>query len=162
VAVTHVLVATDGSPGARAALRFTATLLGCAEVNRVTLLNVVQSLDSSMVNADVAMIPQVAWDELAAHANAEADNVLEQATQVFGGCIGSVTTLVRRGRRVQQILTAARELGADVIVVGSSGRSGLRGFLRVSVADAIVREAHCSVLVVRARRSNDDPGSRHR
>jgi nucleotide-binding universal stress UspA family protein len=156
-----VLVATDGSPGARAALRFTATLLASADVNRVTVLNVVQSLDSSFVNADVAMVPQVAWDGLAAHANAEAESVLEQATRALDGCMGPVRTQLRRGRRVQQILTAASELGVDLIVVGNSGRSGLRGLLRMSVADAIVRGAHCPVLVVRTPWANELSESRY-
>jgi len=147
--VTHVLVATDGSPGARAALHFTAKLLGSVEINRITVPNVLQAVDRGAVNADVMLIPQLTWDELDAQANAEADTVLEDARRVLRGFVGSVTVLVRRGRRVQHILAAAREVDADLIVVGSSRRSGLRGLLRMGVADAVLREARCPVLVVR-------------
>jgi nucleotide-binding universal stress UspA family protein len=43
----------------------------------------------------------------------------------------------------------ASALGADLVVVGSHGRRGLRRFVLGSVAEATVRESPCSVLVVR-------------
>jgi nucleotide-binding universal stress UspA family protein len=44
----------------------------------------------------------------------------------------------------------ARELPADLIVMGSHGRRGFRRLLLGSVAEAVVREAHCAVIVVRS------------
>ena len=43
----------------------------------------------------------------------------------------------------------ARELGADLIVMGTHGRTGLRRLLMGSVAERVVREAPCPVLTVR-------------
>jgi nucleotide-binding universal stress UspA family protein len=43
----------------------------------------------------------------------------------------------------------ARDVDADLVVVGSHGRRGLRRFLIGSVAEVTVRHAPCSVLVVR-------------
>ena len=40
-------------------------------------------------------------------------------------------------------------LKADMIVTGSHGRKGLTRFLLGSVAESVIRNAHCSVLVVR-------------
>ena len=43
----------------------------------------------------------------------------------------------------------AEELGADLVVLGSRGLGGIRRALMGSVSDSVVRNAHCSVLVVR-------------
>jgi nucleotide-binding universal stress UspA family protein len=49
-----------------------------------------------------------------------------------------------------QILDVAKEWKADMIVVGSHGRTGLNRFLMGSVSQGVVNHAHCSVEVVRA------------
>ena len=48
------------------------------------------------------------------------------------------------------IIDAAAEWGADLIVVGSHGQRGIRGFLLGSVAESVARHAKCSVEIVRA------------
>jgi nucleotide-binding universal stress UspA family protein len=40
-------------------------------------------------------------------------------------------------------------LGADLIVIGSRGLSGMKRLLMGSVSESVVRHAHCPVLVVR-------------
>jgi len=47
------------------------------------------------------------------------------------------------------VLRTAEEMGADLVVVGTVGRTGLSRMLLGSVAEAIIRAAHCSVLAVR-------------
>jgi nucleotide-binding universal stress UspA family protein len=47
------------------------------------------------------------------------------------------------------ILKSASETGADLIVMGTHGRTGLRRLLMGSVAEQVVREASCPVLTVR-------------
>jgi universal stress protein A len=48
------------------------------------------------------------------------------------------------------ILKAAQEIGADVIVMGTHGRTGLRRLLMGSIAEHVMRKAPCPVLTVRA------------
>ncbi len=48
-----------------------------------------------------------------------------------------------------EIAKAAKEWNADVIVIGSHGRRGITRALVGSVAEAVMRHAHCPVLVVR-------------
>ena len=55
-------------------------------------------------------------------------------------------------RVAEQILCEAREIAADVIVIGESGRSRLRGLWDPRVGAQVVRQAPCPVLVARARR----------
>ena len=48
-------------------------------------------------------------------------------------------------------MAAADAECADLIVVGSHGRSGVTRFLIGSVSDYVVRNAHCPVMVVRGK-----------
>jgi nucleotide-binding universal stress UspA family protein len=48
------------------------------------------------------------------------------------------------------ILKIAQEIDADVIVMGTHGRTGLKRFLMGSVAEYVVRKAPCPVLTVRS------------
>jgi nucleotide-binding universal stress UspA family protein len=52
----------------------------------------------------------------------------------------------RRGTPPEQIVAAARERQADLLVLGSTGRSGLARLLRGSVTHRILRELPCSLL----------------
>jgi nucleotide-binding universal stress UspA family protein len=60
-----------------------------------------------------------------------------------------VTTMVEQGEPKSQIIEAASNWRADLIVVGSHGRKGLEHFLLGSVSDAVARHAPCSVEIVR-------------
>lgn len=60
-----------------------------------------------------------------------------------------VTRFVRPGRPVDEILTFAREHEADVIVMGTHGRSGLSHLFAGSVAERVVRASHVPVLTTR-------------
>ena len=55
---------------------------------------------------------------------------------------------VRSGMPWEQILQEAREIKADLLVLGTHGRSGLERLLLGSVTADVLREAACSVLVV--------------
>jgi universal stress protein A len=56
---------------------------------------------------------------------------------------------VRYGRPVAEILAKARQIGADLIVVGSHGRHGLTRVMLGSTANGVVHGARCDVLTVR-------------
>ena len=60
-------------------------------------------------------------------------------------------TLVRRGLPSDQIVNAAKELKADLIVLNTHGYTGLKHILMGSTAECVVRHAPCPVLVVRER-----------
>ena len=57
--------------------------------------------------------------------------------------------LVESGDPRDVILEQAQKLHADLIVMGTHGRRGITRALLGSVAESVVRTAHCSVLVVR-------------
>ena len=60
-----------------------------------------------------------------------------------------VETIVIKGIPFHEIINAATEIGADLIVIGTHGRTGLSHVVMGSVAEKVVRKASCPVLTVR-------------
>jgi nucleotide-binding universal stress UspA family protein len=60
-------------------------------------------------------------------------------------------SLLLKGTSAEQIVTAAKERNADMIVIGTHGRTGLSRLFMGSVAARIVSTAECPVLTVRGR-----------
>jgi nucleotide-binding universal stress UspA family protein len=84
------------------------------------------------------------------------DQQMAEATQLTSGVAASlkqrgldVETSTREGDARSAIVDEAAEWGADLIVVGSHGKTGLKRWLLGSVAGSIVSHAPCSVEVVR-------------
>jgi len=59
-----------------------------------------------------------------------------------------ITHVIREGSPARVILDVAQEEDIDLIVMGSSGKSGFDRFIMGSVADKVVNSAKCAVLVV--------------
>jgi nucleotide-binding universal stress UspA family protein len=62
----------------------------------------------------------------------------------------STLEFVESGPPSTTIARAAKDWSADLIIIGSHGRSGIRRALLGSVAEGVMRNAPCPVLVVRA------------
>ena len=62
-----------------------------------------------------------------------------------------VSTLLRGGSPIQEIIKVAKDQDMDLIVMGNSGHGMLERMLMGSVADKVVRKAPCAVLTVRER-----------
>jgi nucleotide-binding universal stress UspA family protein len=60
------------------------------------------------------------------------------------------TSHLTEGDAATEIIRLAKELGCDLIVMGTHGRSGLRRLLMGSVAEEVVRKAHCPVVTVKS------------
>ncbi len=71
--------------------------------------------------------------------------------------IEHVVTHLGIGDPATQITELAAELQADLLVVGTHGRGGLRKLVLGSVADKVVRMAHAPVLIVRPKDYSDEP-----
>jgi nucleotide-binding universal stress UspA family protein len=75
-----------------------------------------------------------------------------QLGAVVGGLEGSgvvVTSTLCSGAAWDRIVNVATEQGADLVVVGTHGRTGLRRALMGSVAEQVVRHSPVAVLTVR-------------
>jgi nucleotide-binding universal stress UspA family protein len=82
--------------------------------------------------------------------NARAETVVKSLTEKLEALgHAGVQVHVRHGDPGSRFCEAAKELGADLVVVSSHGRTGIVRLLLGSVAERIVRLAPCPVLVVR-------------
>jgi len=63
----------------------------------------------------------------------------------------STETSVRSGQPAFEIIEAAKVLPADLIIMSTHGRTGLKHVFLGSVTEHVVRQAPCPVLVVRDR-----------
>ena len=79
----------------------------------------------------------------------QAKQLTSQAASRIGESGLAVETVVRLGDPRTVIVDEAAEWGANLIVMGSHGRTGLSRMLLGSVAQAVVGHAPCSVEVVR-------------
>jgi nucleotide-binding universal stress UspA family protein len=61
-----------------------------------------------------------------------------------------VETRLDRGTDVEEILRVAGEVGCDLIVMGTHGHTGLARILMGNVAESVLSQAECPVLVVKA------------
>lgn len=78
-------------------------------------------------------------------------------TRSPGGNLKRVVTHHRIGDAAEEIAQLASDLDADVVVVGTHGRRGIRRFMLGSVAETVVRLAPCPVLVVRPKQIQSVP-----
>ncbi len=62
-----------------------------------------------------------------------------------------VAVYVATGNPAERIVALAAEVDADIIVMGTHGRTGLKRWVLGSVAEEVVRRASCGVFVIRPR-----------
>jgi len=79
----------------------------------------------------------------------EARDSVERAANILGSAGFKVDTSVKQGDIRETIIDSAGECSANLILLGSHGRRGLRRFLLGSVAESVARHASCSVEIVR-------------
>jgi nucleotide-binding universal stress UspA family protein len=143
MAPSHVLVPLDGSPLADEALGQALELFGC----RVTVLNVVTPLDTSMSEGSV-LEP---GEDRRGSALDRADHLVEQASERASEADRTVETAVETGDPAETILAYVDEHGVDHVVIGGHGgeRNAVARRLLGTVATTVVGESPVTVTVVR-------------
>jgi nucleotide-binding universal stress UspA family protein len=143
-----VLLCTDGSELARAALAEGLAVLGPAD--RVVVATVVDAVDPTLV-VGTGMAGGVISPELAQR---EIDDRLAIARQQLAtaaaelGVDGAEQTVLS-GAAGPALCDLATELPASVMVIGTRGHGGLRRAVLGSVSDHVVRHAPCPVVTCR-------------
>ena len=142
ITIRRILCPVDLSDTSLRALQHAAALAGWYE-SSLTALYVDTTLP--IENADFAFAPPPALEV------AGSSRALEEV-RTFAGRASSVTKVavaIEESTHVEgAILDAARSLPADLIVMGSHGRSGVSRLVLGSVAERVVRSAPCPVMVV--------------
>ena len=73
----------------------------------------------------------------------------------------SVSHVLLEGDPATEIVRYAADAGIDVVVIGTHGRTGVDRLVMGSVAERVMREAHCSVLVVKLPKGVTAPEKPH-
>jgi nucleotide-binding universal stress UspA family protein len=144
VHLTQILVPTDFSPGADAALGW-AQSLGAAFSAKVVLLHVVDLSIAALAGFPSTLAAVPAAGELLDRIRTESEEEMHRLVARIPGAQG----MVREGMPRAAILDVAREVGADLIVMGTHGRTGLTHVVFGSVAEHVVRHSRIPVLTVR-------------
>jgi nucleotide-binding universal stress UspA family protein len=137
----HILVPTDFSADADDALEYAIQLAHTLQA-RLTLLHVIEPLVVGSIDA----LPATFLQDLEAKIT---DIMASYHARVTAAGVQSDFTIVH-GVPFHVIVETARTAHADLIIMGTHGRTGLRHVLLGSVAERVVRLAPCPVLVVRA------------
>lgn len=134
----RILLATDGSDASLAATEAVGAMK-FPEDTEVKLVSVINPIRYSLEEIGFSRGKE---SERAHRAIGKSVNLLRNAPL-------KISAEVVAGRTVRQILARAREWNADLIVVGTEERMGLKRLMSRGTAVAVANRAHCPVRVVR-------------
>jgi nucleotide-binding universal stress UspA family protein len=132
----NIVVAYDGSENSAAALK-EGIGMSRACVAKLTIVNAVDITEEFESEAP----------GLTEKMEEKAREMVEKAAREAEGL--DVTTEVHVGDSADVIVEVAQKKGADIIIVGTHGRTGLKRLILGSVASKVIGHAPCNVLVVR-------------
>jgi nucleotide-binding universal stress UspA family protein len=150
---TRILLAIDGSEE--------------AELAALRAVDIADKTDSELHVVHVGVVPSFLRSDPGTHGydgklyeqieeeSREQLRKLSWRVKVAGGIVTG--THLRMGAVDLEIVGLAKELGADLIVMGCRGHRGIRRAIEGSISDAVIRRAPCPVLVVRSHESAQEP-----
>ena len=133
----RILLATDGSDSSLAATQ----AIGAMQDVEVKVVSVINPIKYSLEEIGV----------LRGKDNERAHRAIGQTVNMLGSAPLKITAEVIAGRRVRQIVALAKDWNADLIVVGTAERKGLKRLMSRGTAVGVANRAHCSVRVVRGK-----------
>ncbi len=145
VSVSSILCPVDFSEGSRAALCYAATLADYFGA-RLTVITVDDPL---LANAAAMAILE---PPLAVQSEAELRRFSDDVLPHLATRATMLDFRVATGKPATEILRAANQTHADLIVTGSHGRSGLQKMFFGSTTERVLRETTVPVLVTREER----------
>jgi len=153
-----IFVAIDDSPTSHKALREAIAL---AEIHGATM-EIAHAIDENVMHVFHSKgMTTTTRNELKQVLRTQGEDCLERATERARQAGIHVKPHLLRGHGEHSsdlIASAVRESEADLLVVGSHGRRGVRRLLLGSVAENLVRKVGISVLVVRGPERDEDDG----
>jgi uncharacterized protein len=147
VAFKSIVVATDGSKYSAAAA---SEAIGIAKRNgsKLTVISVVPVELATPTDIEFAMSQRELIAEKEMHVAEKNAKTVKDAAQKEGV---EVQAFVMSGKPADAVIEIAKEHGADLIVLGSHGRTGLEKLLMGSVTERVIVLSLCAVLVVKGK-----------
>ncbi|MGH8977515.1 MAG: universal stress protein [Acidimicrobiia bacterium] len=142
-----IVVGTDGSETASIAVNRASEL---AKLTGATLhiVHAFQPLSSTLVGASSTTGPTINVEQVNAGIESGAVEVCRHAASNAVRAGVNVETHALPGDPADALITAAKDIGADLVVVGSRGMSGVRRFILGSVPNKVSHHCPCSLLIV--------------
>jgi nucleotide-binding universal stress UspA family protein len=145
--VRRILVGTDFSPASRPAVR--RAVETARESGAALWIAHVVALPPPL-SAEGYVLPRF-YDDMSAAIRAEAEKRLKALLAVARRSGVRAQGLLLRGAPHDALTKAARRHHADLMILGTHGRTGMARFFVGSVASRVVATAPCPVLTVRGR-----------
>ncbi|EMA06992.1 Nucleotide-binding universal stress protein, UspA family [Haloarcula vallismortis] len=147
VSFDDILLPTDGSSGAEAAIEPAGALANTTDAT----VHLVSVVDTRSLGIDVGS--SVIIDELESVATDAVENASDRLSELG---VETVETAITHGVPYRAILNAIEETDADLVVIGTHGRTGIDRYLLGSVAEKLVRTSPVPVMTVRASDAGDE------
>jgi len=139
----HVIVATAGSRQSLAAARHLKSFADPTKVTEVSVVAVIRPL------ASVAFADDLSEGKLDGSFREAAQSAVDTIAAVFDGWGPKVHKRIRSGSAANEIIKAAKQYDAGLVVVAAGGRGLSDSVLVGSTAQRVQHYAPCPVLVVR-------------
>ena len=144
--IHRILFASDFSAASRPAF---AKALDMARALRAELI--LTHAFSMVVPVTGMYMTAVTWDAIEGEARVAAQKQLDRLHRAAGKAGVRAATVVVEGLAADQIVRVAKARRADLIVMGTHGRTGLSKMVMGSVATRVSASAPCPVMIVRGR-----------
>ena len=139
----HVIVATDGSRQSLAAAKHLKSFADPAKITEISVVAVIRPL------ASVAFADDVSEQQFDGSFRDAAQSAVDTIAAVFEGWGPKVNKRIRSGSAANEIIKAAKQYDAGLVVVAAGGRGLSDAVLVGSTAQRVQHYAPCPVLVVR-------------
>jgi nucleotide-binding universal stress UspA family protein len=133
-----ILLAYDGSPDGREALAQVKNIASMSGAT-VRLLAIIDPSENMLVVEGMSFVPD--------NQRFVTQSVLDAGVKRLQGAGCAATKDLKYGNPAEQIVLSAREMEADLIVIGHRDQGSLARWLNGSVGASILRHPPCSVLV---------------
>lgn len=142
----HLLIATDGSELAQKAIDQGVALAKALQA-KLTAVHVTLPWTAVAVGEVAIALPPENYDKMTAESATRILGIVAEAAKTAGMDCSQVH--IESNSPAEGIIHAAKEHGADLIVMSSHGRSGLARILLGSEANEVVSRANLPVLICR-------------
>jgi nucleotide-binding universal stress UspA family protein len=154
-----IVVATDFSAASEAATTYAFQLARTLEA-RLYLLHVVPETDVELMTALRGHLQShITPETLVETYYTDAEKRLAELVDSANAADVVQERLIVTGGPAEEIVSWAASKNAQIIIVGTHGRSGITRFLLGSVAERVLHLARCAVLVVPGTASKDGPAT---